>query len=131
MQERLFSMFVSSCLPPPTPFGILPPLTSLVQAVRSDQSPGLGKQNAPSFLRALGWGLAVGKVCWGLHRWNRVPGEVLSHGHCLLFSNGSHFPLPSHKLGRSPNTVKWKVELHILKAFSPDPAHLRAIIISQ
>lgn len=87
-------MFVSSCLAPPTPFGILPLLTSLASAVKSGQSPGLEKQNAPGFLGALGGGGGAGRggSLLGASQVEQSAREVLSRGHCLVLRNGHHFP---------------------------------------
>lgn len=89
-------MFVSAFLPPPTPFGILPPMTSLASAVRSGQSPGLGKQKAPGFLGTLrGGGWQRGRPAGGF------AGETECQGGAQLWTLQPYPLRPASNLGEA------------------------------
>lgn len=113
-------MFVSAFLPPPTPIGILPPMTSLAPAVRSGQSPGLWKQKAPSFLGTLRGGVGQKGGLPGASQVKQSAREVLSHGHCNHFSSTQ--PLTWEK----PQHSEMESWIAHFKTFTSDLAHLTA-----
>lgn len=58
-------MFVSSCLPPPTPFGILPPLDQPGPGCEVRPEPRSGKTECSKLPKSLGAGIGSGEGLLG------------------------------------------------------------------